>query len=78
MGTLARVTAPFTTCPYCGRRVDPNVSGVTYGVAHANARGFGELEDIAVGRGAFFHPGCPMDAAGYVPHTLPGADLTTP
>jgi hypothetical protein len=65
-------------CPYCGRRVDPNDNGVTYGVAQVDTPGFGELADIADGTGGFFHPGCPMGAVGYVPRTLPGADLTRP
>ena len=45
--------APFTSCPYCGRRVDPNDDAVTYGIAQATTPGFGELVDVD-GTGAFF------------------------
>jgi hypothetical protein len=62
-------TEAATECPNCGEPVDPNQSGVIYAVPEPERVG-------AVG--GFFHAGCPPGAVGYVPRTLPGADLTTP
>ena|GEM_PF-1766301 len=49
---------PFTTCPGCGRQVDPADLANLRAVELVDVGTFGEADDKAEGLGAVFHPGC--------------------
>jgi hypothetical protein len=63
---------PYTLCPDCGERVEPEAPGVHYGVEQREMRTFGPTVEIVDGFGGFFHPGCSPEAVGYVrrPHPM--------
>ena len=67
-----RMSETYTLCPYCQEKVDPQDSGVRYGVEQVRIDRMGGF-DLIDGMGGFFHPGCPMGAVGYVEREVPGS-----
>ena len=50
---------PFTLCPWCEQKVDPDASGVHYAVQLIDAPAMGgQMHDFIEGLGGFFHPAC--------------------
>jgi hypothetical protein len=62
----------FTLCPGCGQRVDRDEPGVRYGVEQKRTATMGGTFNID-GMGGFFHPGCSMQAVGYVERDVPNS-----
>jgi hypothetical protein len=65
---------PYTLCPYCKRRVDPDQAGVVYARKPVDLAGFGQTHDWQDGEAAFFHPECSPEAVGYRRRPRPGPD----
>jgi hypothetical protein len=64
---------PYTLCPYCGEKVDPNAPGVSYAVAIDEVITMGSIRTLVDGMVGFFHPGCPPGAVGYSIRPPPGS-----
>lgn len=62
---------PYTLCPYCRERVEPDDPGVVYAVEQREILTMGPTREIIDGIGGFFHPGCPPEAIGWVRRELP-------
>ena len=60
-----------TVCPYCDQPVEPDAPGVTYAVEIQKLPTMGGSMTYIDGMGAFFHPECSPDAAGYAQHPHP-------
>ena len=62
---------PFTDCPYCDKRVDPDAPGVVYARTRVDLPGFLQAHDWQDGEGGFFHPLCSPEEIGYVRRQRP-------
>ena len=62
---------PYTLCPYCDERVEPDAPGVVYAVEQVETLAMGPTRTIVDGMGGFFHPGCSPEAVGYVRRPRP-------
>jgi hypothetical protein len=62
---------PYTLCPYCNRRVDPDEPGVIYAVEQVEVVTMGPNRTNVDGIGGFFHPECSPEAIGWVRRERP-------
>ena len=62
----------LSLCPHCGQRVEPDQPGVRYGVELKRMETMGGAF-TTVGGDGYFHPGCSMEAVGYVERDVPNS-----
>jgi hypothetical protein len=63
---------PYTLCPYCEKRVDPDAPRVVFAVERRDVPGFGQVHDFIDEKGGFFHPHCSPESMGWVRRHRPG------
>jgi hypothetical protein len=62
---------PYTLCPRCHKRVEPDAPDVVYAREQVNVPGFGQTDDWIDGMAGFFHPQCRPEDMGWVRRQRP-------
>lgn len=62
---------PYTVCPSCRERVEPNHRATVYAVEQVDVPGFGQAHDWIDGRSGYFHANCPPERIRYARRPRP-------
>jgi hypothetical protein len=65
---------PFTRCPDCDARIDPNDPDAIYAVEKVEIVAMGPTFHSADVIGGYFHASCSPEAAGYARRPRPAPD----
>ena len=62
---------PYTKCPYCDERIEPDETVAVYAVERRKVTASGPTYTWVDVIGGWFHEGCPPEAVGYARRPAP-------